>query len=50
MTTFALPVSAQTTRQPESRKRWATASAGKMCPPVPPAMIRMVLVMAWPRA
>jgi hypothetical protein len=28
--------------QPCARKCSATASAGKMCPPVPPAMIMMV--------
>src|SRR5215831_2728333 len=32
----------QTTFQPVSRRYSATASAGKMCPPVPPAMIIMV--------
>src|SRR3954470_18512400 len=35
-----------TTRQPASRMRSATASAGKMCPPAPPAMIMMVLDMS----
>jgi hypothetical protein len=28
----------QTTDQPAARSHWATASAGKMCPPVPPAI------------
>src|SRR6266702_3275413 len=35
-----------TTRQPESRRKSATARPGKTCPPVPPAMIMMVRAMA----
>ena len=32
----------QTTSQPAARICSATASPGKMCPPVPPAMMRIV--------
>src|SRR6266705_3459609 len=35
-----------TTRQPESRRKSATARPGKTCPPVPPAMIMMVRAIA----
>src|SRR6266567_8225464 len=35
----------QTTRQPEPRRKSATARPGNTCPPVPPAMIMMVRAM-----
>ena len=36
---FGLPN--QCTRQPSKRKYCATASPGNICPPVPPAMIKI---------